>query len=256
MAGKPVFRNRMGVEDVKHGEQERAGRARGGQGDNRLHTGRKPDDGIISEVGGPDSKRGGNTWNEDHMKDYPTTLKGDREHEYGHGSGNSHESPPNTVPMEIKTRGSSAAGDYRNTGEEGGAGISRPRRGTAMGNNEQASYNHHPGRSGQGKEGEVLGRYQKADFYNDIEGHSAKGERGSEDESGTGTDEYGKMIEGFGSGHNTFGETSNFYNQVGKGHESDAECNSGSGLINDDKSSGPKRVRGFSVDAGEIQGKI
>lgn len=229
MAGKPSIRGRMGVEDGRHGEQDRAEGSRGGGGAGRRGWGAKPDDGEIHSVGGPDSKSGGRG-----TSGNPLTTSARNEHG---------DNPPNTVPMPIVGRGSSTPGGYRNTGDKLGL------RGS-LGNTRQAAYNEHPGH--EGGSGNVLAR-EESNFYNEL----GRGKNDGEGDSGTGVDTYDRHIQGFGSGRDTFAETSNFYNKVGEDHESDAEANSGSGKIVSGIGGGkPKGVRGFSADTGEIRGLI
>lgn len=216
----------MGVEDGKHGEQERDGMALSGKG-----VGRPTETSPGKQ--GPDSKHGG----EGPHEGYPENGRG------GHG-GDGEGSPPNSVAMPIMARGHAATGTYGNTGD------SLNKRGS-LGNTTQDSYNAHAGhgRHEGGAKGEMLG-VEPSKFYN---------ERGGDknDPDGGGSPK-GKRIEGFGGGKSTFEETSNFYNDLGEGHESDAEGNSGSGKLESALRGGgrAKTIRGFTNDSGLKSGMV
>jgi hypothetical protein len=250
----------MGVEDGRHGEQDRAEMSRGmgpddKEGRSGRPFGRKPKDGIVEDIDGPDSKSGGDSISLTKRPMSTTTARNE------HG-----DNPPNTVPMPITARGRSAAGDYRSTGlggpkEEGYEatmlnrdGVSGPRRG-GLANNPQASYNHATER--QPARGEILGRYEDSNFYNDI---SEGAQHDPEADSGSGPGEYGKKINGFGAGRNTFGAKSTFYNEVGDEDGGfsmgDNEDRSGSGLVHGDRERGIKEVRGFNEGDGFLKAMI
>jgi len=218
----------MGVEDAKHGEQSRDSMAVLGSS-TKAH-GHPVVTGHVTAQAGPDSKHGGTEHGSVH--DETTTARFG-----GHGDG----SPPNTVAMPITARGSSGAGPYDNTGDELNS------RGS-LGNTPQRAYNDHPGHErGEGARGKMMA-HEKSNYYNDLGG-------GGEAQSGSGPGEYGKHIEGFGGGHNTFGEHSNFYNEVGDG-QNDGEGNSGSGVIKGDSGGKAKTIRGFSADSGLKSGMV
>ena len=249
-------RGRMGVEDGRHGEQDRAGASRGGsESDNRGHWGRKPTEGVDTRIENADSKVGGEVEREG-SGGYTADSRG----RYA----SQPESPPNTVDMSITGRGRSAPAGYGNTGE-------RLNTRGSLGNTRQQAYNDHQGH--EGGSGNVLGR-EDSNFYNDLgndrgeprSGHGrARGAEGGEGDSGSGVDTYtrGKHIEGFGGGKSTFQSYSQDYNDLGAetqgalvGHE-DQEGDSGSGTINSALGGGKaKEVKGFSRDPGLKSGMI
>jgi len=228
-------RGRVGVEDGRHGEQDRAERSRGGEdGNDRKTWGKKPDDGLVRRVRGPDSKEGG-----DGVK---TSPRWPEEIHY-EGLDGKNAGPPNTVPMEVMARGKSAPGGYDNNGE-------RIDEHGSLGTTRQEVYNRHKGHPGKPM-GKMLAQ-EKSNFYNELGEDKAEGEG----ESGSGTDSYDRHIEGFGTGKDTFTCKSNFYNDLGEGHEKDAEANSGSGVFKQAPGGKPKGIRGFDEDTGEIRGFV
>jgi len=254
MAGRPSFRGRMGVEDGKNGEQDRAEMSRGTGPKERRTWGEKPNDGVVSVTGGPDSKHGGSEYSGSRSSFSDTTSGGAERSERGTGPWPEGVSPPNTVPMPIMARGESAPGNYDTTGDK------LDLRGS-LGNTRQAAYNDRPGQgnsSDGGFRGEILGRY-KSNFYNKV----GQGHNDGEGDSGSGEDTYTrhKKIEGFGGGKSTFQSFSEDYNNLGDkgaivGHD-DGEGDSGSGPINSAMGGGrPKAVKGFSNDGGLKNGMI
>ena len=228
-------RKRVGVEDGRHGEQDRAERSRGGEDGNERKTwGKRPTDGLVRRVHGPDIKVGGER--ETRAPKWPEKI-------HYEGLDGKNEGPPNTVPMEVLARGRSAPGGYRNTGDKLDINGS-------VGNTRQAAYNEHDGHPGK-PVGKMLAQ-EKSNFYNELGEDKAEGEG----ESGSGLDSYDRHIEGFGTGRDTFTCKSNFYNDLGEGHEKDAEANSGSGVFKQGPGGKPKGIRGFDEDTGEIKGFV